>query len=84
MIDVNLLCGDILQKNIKNIPLLKPVELMELLIQTSSQPEDIVLDPCMGSGSVGIAAKRCRRKFIGVEFDKIYFNITEDRIENCC
>ena len=65
----------------KGHPTPKPVELMELLIQTSSQPEDIVLDPCMGSGSVGIAAKRCRRKFIGVEFDKIYFNITEDRIE---
>ena len=35
----------------------------------------------MGSGAVGIAAKRCRRKFIGVEMDKKYYDITTERIE---
>ena len=65
----------------KGHPTPKPVELMERLIQASSQPEDIVFDPCMGSGAVGIAAKRCRRKFIGVELDKTYYNTTKERIE---
>jgi site-specific DNA-methyltransferase (adenine-specific) len=65
----------------KGHPTPKPVELMEKLIQASSQPEDIVFDPCMGSGAVGIAAKRCRRKFIGFELNETYYNITKERIE---
>jgi DNA modification methylase len=35
----------------------------------------------MGSGAVGIAAKRCRRKFVGIEMDIKYYNITQNRIE---
>ena len=64
----------------KGHPTPKPIELMERLIQASSQSGDTVFDPCMGSGSVGIAAKRTRRNFIGVEFDKKYYSITQDRI----
>ena len=60
----------------KGHPTPKPIKLMERLIQASSKPEDIVLDPCMGSGAVGIAAKRCRRKFVGIEMDTNYYNIT--------
>ena len=64
----------------KDHPTPKPIKLMERLIQASSRPEDIVLDPCMGSGSIGIAAKRCRRKFVGIEMDTDYYNITQERI----
>ena len=64
----------------KGHPTPKPVELMERLIQASSQPEDIVFDPCMGSGAVGIAAKRTRRNFIGVELNEKYYKITQERI----
>ncbi len=35
----------------------------------------------MGSGAVGIAAKRCRRKFVGIEMDTNYYNITQSRID---
>ena len=65
----------------KGHPTPKPIEVMERLIQASSQPEDTVFDPCMGSGAVGIAAKRTRRNFIGVEFDKNYYSTTQDRID---
>jgi len=65
----------------KGHPTPKPIELMERLIQASSQSGDTVFDPCMGSGAVGIAAKRTRRNFIGVEFDKKYYSITQDRID---
>ena len=65
----------------KGHPTPKPIKLMERLIQASSKPEDIVLDPCMGSGAVGIAAKRCRRKFVGIEMDTNYYNITQSRID---
>ena len=65
----------------KGHPTPKPISLMERLIQASSKPEDIVFDPCMGSGSVAIAAKRTRRNFIGIEMDEKYYNITQDRID---
>ena len=64
----------------KGHPTPKPIELMERLIQASSERGDIVFDPCMGSGAVGIAAKKTSRKFIGVEMDKQYFDITQERV----
>lgn len=54
--------------------------LQELLID-NSLPEQIVFDPCMGSGSTGIVALSLNRKFIGCEIDEGYFNIAKHRIE---
>lgn len=45
----------------------KPVELMEYLIRTYTQPGDIVLDNTMGVGSTALACMRCDRRFIGIE-----------------
>ena len=60
----------------------KPVELMKILIDNSSQPDEIVLDPFMGIGSTGIACKELNRQFIGIEIDSKYFIIAKERIEN--
>ena len=60
----------------------KPVKLMEILIDNSSQIGELVLDPFMGIGSTGIACKNLNRKFIGIELDKDYFNIAKQRIIN--
>lgn len=60
----------------------KPVKLMEILIGNSTKENGIVLDPFMGIGSSGIAAKNLDRKFIGIELDRIYFDIAKNRIEN--
>lgn len=60
----------------------KPVELMKILIENSSQPGETVIDPFMGIGSTGIAANRLGRKFIGIELDEQYFNIAKKRIED--
>ena len=62
-------------------PTQKPVALLEYLIKTYTNENDIVLDFTMGSGSTGIAAKNLNRKFIGIEKDQNYFNIAKDRIE---
>ena len=43
---------------------------------------DTVLDPCMGSGAIGVAAKQCGRNFIGIEMNKEYFELTEERINS--
>lgn len=61
-------------------PTQKPVPLMEWLIKTYTNVGDVVLDNCMGSGPVGIAAKKLDRSFIGIELDAEYFNVAEGRI----
>lgn len=63
-------------------PTQKPVLLLEYLINTYTNENDIVLDNCMGSGSTGIACKNVNRKFIGIELEENYFNIAKKRIEN--
>ena len=40
-----------------------------------------MIDPCMGSGTTGIACKELERDFIGIELDKDYFKIAKNRIE---
>ena len=60
----------------------KPVDLCKILIENSSNPNEIVFDPFMGVGSCGIAAKQLGRKFIGIELDSSYYEIAKARIEN--
>ena len=68
--------------NVTKHPTQKPVPLLEYLISTYSNEQDIVLDNCMGSGSTGVACIHTNRKFIGMEIDKNYFEIAQQRIEN--
>ena len=63
-------------------PTVKPVSLMAYLCRLVTPPNGIVLDPFMGSGSTGIAARLEGFKFLGMEMDKDYFKIAESRIEN--
>jgi len=61
-------------------PTQKPVALMEYLIRTYTNPGDVVLDNCMGSGTTGVAARQSGRRFIGIERDEKYFAIASDRL----
>jgi len=63
-------------------PTQKPVDLLEYLIKTYTLEGDTVLDFTMGSGSTGVAAKKLKRNFIGIEKDEKYFEIAKRRIEN--
>lgn len=63
-------------------PTIKPVSLMAYLCRLVTPVNGIVLDPFMGSGSTGIAARLEGFKFLGMELDKDYFKIAESRIEN--
>jgi DNA modification methylase len=63
-------------------PTQKPVLLLEDLIKTFSNENDLVVDLTMGSGSTGVAAKNTNRNFIGIEQDENYFNIAEKRIND--
>lgn len=62
-------------------PTQKPVEILEYLIKTYTLENETVLDNTMGSGSTGIACLNTNRKFIGIEKDNKYFDITKNRIE---
>ena len=61
-------------------PTVKPLSLMQYLVRLITPPNGIVLDPFMGSGTTGIAAKEEKFKFIGIERDAEYFKIAEKRI----
>ena len=61
-------------------PTVKPVKLMEYLIKLITPPGGAVLDPFMGSGSTGIAARHLGFRFIGIEMEKEYCEIAEKRI----
>jgi DNA modification methylase len=63
-----------------NHPTVKPIKLMEYLIKLVTPPGGIVLDPFMGSGSTGVAAKKLNCKFIGCELNPEYVAIAEKRI----
>ena len=63
-------------------PTVKPINLMTYLCRLVTPVGGIVLDPFMGSGSTGIAARLEGFRFCGMEQDKSYFKIAESRIEN--
>ncbi len=64
-------------------PTQKPVALMEYLIKTYTNEDEVVLDFTMGSGSTGVACRNTNRKFIGIELDSDYFRIALERIKSC-
>lgn len=62
-------------------PTQKPVALMEYLIQTYTDPGDLVMDNCMGSGTAAVAALNTGRRFVGFEKDGRYFELARNRVE---
>ncbi len=62
-------------------PTQKPIKLLEWLIKTYTDEDELILDFTMGSGSTGVACMNTNRKFIGIELDKNYFDIAKIRIE---
>ena len=63
----------------------KPLELMEYLIKTYTNENEIVLDNTMGSGTTGLACLKTNRQFIGIEKEKQYYDVAVRRLsEYCC
>ena len=62
-------------------PAEKPFDLVNCLVENSSNEQDVVLDPFMGSGVCGEVCMKTGRKFIGIEMDEKYFKIAKQRIE---
>lgn len=66
----------------ENHPTQKPLDLMEWLVRTYTNPGDTVLDPFTGSGSTGCACVTLGREFIGAELDPTYHATAQRRIAN--
>lgn len=64
-----------------NHPTQKPIKLMERIVSIVTNPNETVLDFCMGSGTTGIACINLNRKFIGVEKYNNYFEIAKKRLD---
>ena len=62
-------------------PCMKPLNILERLVQTYSRDGDIVLDCFMGSGQTAIACERLGRQWIGIERDVGYCKLAEQRIK---
>lgn len=62
-------------------PTQKPIQLLERIILASTDENDLILDPFNGSGTTGIAASRLNRKYIGIEKEKEYLDLTIRRKE---
>lgn len=60
----------------------KPVALLEELIEMSTNPGDLILNPFSGSGGVLAAAKRTGRRFLGVEEDKYWHKVSLKRVDD--
>ena len=62
-------------------PTQKPEKLIAKLILASSNENDFVFDPFMGSGTVPVTAKKLSRRYLGIEREKVYCAVAEKRIE---
>jgi len=58
-----------------------PVELPSWFIKLFTREGDVVLDPFMGSGTTALAAKRLKRKYVGIELKPEYVQIAKDRLK---
>ncbi|RAL57347.1 site-specific DNA-methyltransferase [SR1 bacterium human oral taxon HOT-345] len=61
-------------------PTQKPVQLLEQLIEIFTDKEEVVIDPCAGSGTTLLAAARCNRKSFGFEIKKNFYNLAKEKI----
>lgn len=61
-------------------PTIKPLALIEKLLILGSQSEEIILDPCLGSGTTLVACQRLKRKGIGIEIREEYCEIAKKRL----
>lgn len=63
-------------------PTQKPIEILEKLILASTDEGDLILDPFNGSGTTGIVASKLNRKYIGIDTEKEFLDLTIRRKEN--
>ena len=72
------------EKQFGKHPTQKPEYLLERIILASTQEGDLILDPFTGSSTTGVVALRNRRRFIGIDMEKEFLEISKKRIFTTC
>ena len=62
-------------------PTQKPIALLERLVDACTDEDAVVLDPFCGSGTTGVAAVSKGRRFVGIDMDPTYLDLTKRRID---
>lgn len=70
------------EKQFGNHPTQKPLQLLTRCILSSTKEGDTILDPFCGSGTTGLSALKLNRKYIGIESDKEFIELSKLRLEN--
>lgn len=70
------------EKKLGKHPTQKPLELLERIIKIASNEGELVLDPFCGSSTTGVACIENNRKYIGIDIQKEYIDLSKARIEN--
>jgi len=68
-------------KDLYEHPTIKPLPLVKRHLLHATQPNDIILDPFIGSGTTAVAAQETGRQYIGIEINEKWHKIAEDRVE---
>jgi len=68
----------------KQHPTEKPLELMEWIVKTYTNENEMVLDNTMGSGTTGLACLKTNRQFIGIEKERQYYDVAVRRLSSYC
>ncbi|MGV3529138.1 MAG: DNA-methyltransferase [Flavisolibacter sp.] len=63
-------------------PCIYPLPMIERILKMSTNPNDVILDPFLGSGTSCVAARKLNRTAIGIEYDEKYLPIIQKRIQN--
>jgi site-specific DNA-methyltransferase (adenine-specific) len=65
----------------RGYPAEKPVAVSEILVSQSSNPGEVIADPFMGSGSIGEAALKNGRRFLGTDLNAVAVRVTSERLQ---
>ncbi len=70
------------EKRLGHHPTQKPYALLERIILASSRPDDLILDPFVGSGTTGLAAAHHGRRFVGIDLEPEFLDLARRRYED--
>lgn len=79
--EISRVCGTF-KERVEGVPTQLPLALTDRIVLTASDPGDLILDPCCGSGTTGVSALRHGRRFHGIDLSAAYLDVARKRLED--